>query len=287
MPMLCLAGTYRIVGTQPDGDSIRFYPDDPALWARVPGPTAVRTNAGGGAQLRLDAIDALETHYSPGGGASLHQPLEFAHAARDELLRRLGFREVKREGETVTGDAADEVAGFVLTRGADRYGRCVALAGGGDAPAASGTSTNVGVTLLRRTANHRLIVQGLAYPTFYLKLYPDLRAELAAQTAKARSAGTGLWAQDATETGVSVTGVETLTDEAVILPKLFRRLADYLHLGGGDPSLDGFLAYLAQRDDRVLILSAGHYTSFDTVVAVSGRKVRLTSPPEDLVFQEA
>src|SRR5881227_772624 len=108
MPMLCLAGTYRIAGTQPDGDSIRFFPDDPALWARVPGPTAVRINAGGGAQLRLDAIDALETHYSPtGGGGPLHQPLEFAHAARDELVRWLGFREVKREGETVIGVADD------------------------------------------------------------------------------------------------------------------------------------------------------------------------------------
>ena len=30
MPMLCLAGTFRIRGTEPDGDSIRFYADDPA-----------------------------------------------------------------------------------------------------------------------------------------------------------------------------------------------------------------------------------------------------------------
>ena len=66
MPMLCLTGTYRIAGTEPDGDSIRFYPDDPAaVGARAGKPTRCATNAGGGAQLRLDAIDALETHYSP------------------------------------------------------------------------------------------------------------------------------------------------------------------------------------------------------------------------------
>ena len=33
MPMLCLGGTFRILGTEPDGDSIRFYPDDPATWS--------------------------------------------------------------------------------------------------------------------------------------------------------------------------------------------------------------------------------------------------------------
>jgi hypothetical protein len=50
MPMLCLAGTYRIVATEPDGDSIRFHPDDPAQWERVPGEHAVQTNATRGAQ---------------------------------------------------------------------------------------------------------------------------------------------------------------------------------------------------------------------------------------------
>ena len=87
MPMLCLAGTFRILSTEPDGDSIRFYPDDPAAWAPVPGPNAVRTNAGGGAQLRLDGIDALETHYSPRSSRPLHQPIDLTHQTHDELMR--------------------------------------------------------------------------------------------------------------------------------------------------------------------------------------------------------
>ena len=29
MPMLCLAGTFPVSGTEPDGDSVRFRPDDP------------------------------------------------------------------------------------------------------------------------------------------------------------------------------------------------------------------------------------------------------------------
>jgi hypothetical protein len=285
MPMLCLGGTYRIVDSEPDGDSIRFYPDDPALWERVPGVHKVRTNATGGAQLRLDAIDALETHYSPPGTGPLHQPLDLAHQARDELVRWLGFRDVQRDGEKVTAATPDALAGYVLTQGADVYGRCVALAGRGDPPAVSGTTIRVTVTMLRRTANHRLIATGLAYPTFYLLLYPDLRAELAKQARNARPS-TGVWGQDRTQKGVKVASLATLTDEAVILPKLFRRLADYLELNAGDPSLAGFPAYLAQRGDPLIILSTGRYTGFDFVVRVDGQTVKMTTEPEDIVFQE-
>ena len=79
----------------------------------------------------------------------------------------------------------------------------------------------------------------------------------------------------------------TLTDDAVLLPKLFRRLVDYLDLNGDDPSLAGFPAYLGQRGDPVFILSTGQYTGFDFVVDVRGQVVRLTTDPDDLVFQEA
>jgi hypothetical protein len=285
MPMLCIAGTYRILATEPDGDSIRFYPDDPSQWTRVPGPHDVQTNATGGAQLRLDGIDALETHYASRGSAPLHQPLEFAHKAADELLRWLGFRGVQRDGEKVTAATPEQLPGFLLTRGADLYGRCVALIGRGDPPAASGTQINVNVALLRRTANHRLIATGLAYPTYYLNLYPDLRAELT-KKAQAAQPKTGLWALDRTQKGVEVKSLATLTDDAVILPKLFRRLIDYLALNDDDPSLAGFSDYLAQRDDRIFILTTGHYTGFDYVVEVKKQVVRLTTAPENLVFQE-
>jgi endonuclease YncB( thermonuclease family) len=286
MPMLCLSGTFRILGTDPDGDSIRFYADDPAAWERVPGTYAVRTNAGGGAQVRLDGIDALETHYSPRGGGPLHQPVDLAHRGRDELARWLGFRGVQRDGETVTAATPEQLPGYLLTRGADLYGRCVALVGRGQAPAASGAMAMVKVADLRRTANHRLVAAGLAYPTFYLKLFPDLRAELSKQARQARAAKKGIWPGDRDEKGVAVESLATLTDEAVLLPKLFRRLVDYLALNDGDVSLDGFSAFLAQRRDPVFILSTGAYTGFDFVVDVRKQVVRLTTEPEDLVFQE-
>jgi endonuclease YncB( thermonuclease family) len=286
MPMLCIAGTFHVVGTEPDGDSVRFVPDDPATWARVPGVHRVRTNARGGAQLRLDGVDALETHYAPRGGQTVHQPLELAHAAGAELLKWLGFRDVVRQVETVTAARDDDRPGFVLTRTADTYGRCVALVGRGDPPAASGESIYVTVALLRKTANHRLLATGLVYPTFYSKLYVDLRAEMAKQAVAARKAGKGVSADDETQAGVRVAALSTLTDHAVILPKLFRRLVDYLDINDDESSLAGFKAYLAQRDDRLYVISAAQKTGLDTVVAVDGQTVRLTHPPEDLIFDE-
>ena len=286
MPMLCLAGVFTVTGTEPDGDSLRFRPDDPDDWTQVPGPHKVRTNAAGAAQLRMDAIDALETHYTPTGGHLLHQPLDLAHAAAAELLKWIGFRGVQRDGEKVIAVDQDDLPGFILTRGADVYGRCVALVGRGDPPATSGHMINVDVRLVRKTANHRLLTTGLAYPTFYSKLYVDLRRELAKQAGAARDAGKGVFARDRTQKGVEVKTLTTLTDDAVILPKLFRRLTDYLHLNGDDPSLAGFMTFLSQQDDQLWVIPTGQKTSFDTVVAVSGQTVRLKRLPEELVFEE-
>jgi hypothetical protein len=284
--MLCLAGTFPIKGTEPDGDSVRFRPIDTADWAKVPGTHKVRTNATGAAQLRADAIDALETHYTPQGGHTLHQPPELGHAAAAELLDWLGFTGVVRDGETVTAVENDQRPGFILTNGADKYGRCVALIGRGDAPVASGQMLRVGVDRLRETANHHLISMGLVYPTYYTNLFIDLRAELTDQVATARQAAKGVFADDRTEAGVTVASLATLTDDAVILPKLFRRLADYLQLNGDDPSLAGFETFLRQQDDELWVIPTGQKTGLDNLVGVSGQTVKLKRPPEELVFEE-
>ena len=284
--MLVIQGTYRILGAQPDGDSIRFTPDDPQEWDLVEGPHRVHRNAHGGAQLRLDGIDSLETHFTT-TGARLHQPLGLAHAASDALVELVGFSNVVRNpNETVTESTPEEVPGYILTRGADMHGRCVALASAGDPPGPSGQGTNVDVPLLKETVNYKQLETGLAYPTYYKKLFPDLRNAMTEAVAEARQAQRGVWQGDETESGATITDVQTLEDNIVILPKLFRRLADYLELNQGDPSLAGFKAYLAQRDDRMFIISTAHSTGFDFVVEVDGQTVRLTRPPEDLVFEE-
>lgn len=289
MPFTSIAGTFRVLGASPDGDSVRFYPDAPDAWQRA--GLAARTNAAGGAQLRLDAIDALETHYSPRSGpASWHQPAGLAGAASARLLELLGFGDITRDDAgTVVAAIPEQVPGHILTRFVDKYGRPVAFAFTGDPPADPDLSQVwLDVDGLRESANHRLLSAGLVYPTFYSKLYVDLRAELAATAGAARAADEGVWEQDGTTSGFVVDSRSTLENQLVILPKLFRRLADYVSLGDPDAvDLAGFPLFLAARDDRLFTLPDGRATGLDTLVEVADQTVRLTVVPERIVFLEA
>jgi hypothetical protein len=130
------------------------------------------------------------------------------------------------------------------------------------------------------------VARGLVYPTFYSKLYPDIRGEMARASEASRQKKQGIWASDASTSGFQVAALEDLTERLVVLPKLFRRLLDYLALNDGDVSLDGFHDYVAQRDDRLMIISNGHVTGFDYVIDVQGQRVRLKEQPENLVFME-
>jgi hypothetical protein len=284
VPFLVLAGEFRVIGAQPDGDSIRFYPDDPSQWDEVGGPYPVQRNASGGAQLRLDAVDALETHYAIPTGM-VHQPLDLAHAARDALLRWLGFTSVTHEAETVTAAEPAAVRGYVLTRSADKYGRCISFAGRGNPPAPSGGQVYVDAKLLRQSANYRLLQRGLAYPTYYRKLFPDLRAVFTAAVSQARPTR-GIWPGDLTQLGLTVESLGQVEQDAIILPKLFRRLATYLGMSDGATSLAGFVAFLDQQDDRVYAMPDLHYTGLSTLIEVADQTVRLTVAPELLIFEE-
>ena len=65
------------------------------------------------------------------------------------------------------------------------------------------------------------------------------------------------------------------------MPKLFRRLAEYLTLDEtGKVSLTGFPAFLAAHDDRLFTVPAGQATAFDTLIERKGQTLTLTLPPE-------
>jgi endonuclease YncB( thermonuclease family) len=287
MPLMLIKGEYRVVGAAPDGDSVRFYPTADDAWRKA--GLRVRANAAGGAQLRLEGIDALETHYTPSVGdlRKLHQPLEFGRAAAAELLRMLGFETIERGAdEVVTAATPLTRPGYIMTRFADKYGRAVAFAFAGSTDEPDLGPVFLDPVGLAGSVNHQLLAAGLAYPTYYSKLFVDLRAALTQAVAETRADARGIWGHDLTQAGVTVDSLATLTDSAVILPKLFRRLADYLAINNGDVSLDGLPAYLATRDDRLFIISTGRATGFDNVIDVDGQTVKLTHPPEDLVFIE-
>ena len=262
-------------------------PDAADAWERA--GLNVRPNAAGGAQLRLEGIDALETHYTPAVGdlRNLHQPHDLGRAAAAELLRLLGFEEVvRRDDEVVTSATPATRPGHIYTRFADKYGRAVAFAYAGTSDQPDLAAVFLDAAALAGSVNQQLLASGLEYPTYYSKLFVDLRAALNGAVEEARAAGRGVWPDDVTMKGVTVDSLATLTDVAVVLPKLFRRLVDYLSINNGDVSLAGLPAYLASRDDRLVVVSTGQITGFDNVLVVDGQTVRMTRPPEDLVFIE-
>lgn len=290
MPLNVISGTFRLIGASPDGDSIRFVPDDPDAWRKA--GIAAKPNAQGAVQLRLDAIDALETHYTPPHAAhQWRQPARWGDGAAAQLLTLLGFKEVTRNDRGVVTSAAPETRpGYILTRFADVYGRAVSLVYAGrrrGRVAADGTA-HVDVAELKRSVNYRLLADGWVYPTFYSKLYYDFRDALAEAALTARNQQAGIWADDSTLTGFSLTRVGQLTDDLVILPKLFRRLAEYLSDSNGAVSLAGFKPFLAaHRDDTLYTVPTGQHTTLDTLIDVTRRTVKLTVAPEQIVFIES
>ncbi|MFD7323530.1 nuclease [Streptomyces sp. NPDC059875] len=279
------------MGTRPDGDTVRFYPDDPAAWDTVPGPHPIVILGPGGANLRLEGIDSLETHFKPPfvSGPELHQPKVPADAAAAELLRLLGFDPVQRtpNGKVKAPTNPAAVRGYVITRGADTHGRCIAFTGPGDGPEADANGELFFTpAMMRETVNHKLLAKGFAYPIFYRTLFPDLRNDLAATAVKARSDSEGLWRLDKTQSNTTVIA-PPLINADVIYPKFFRRLGEYVLENDGDPALDGFVVYLRRKADKFTLLSTGHFsTGLDLIIEVDTDKVRWTHPVEDIVFEE-
>jgi hypothetical protein len=277
MPFFIIKGTLHVVGYSPDGDSIRFQADNEANWSKLAGPP-VTLNARRHVQLRLEAIDTLETHYR-----NTHQPPTLATRALDFLLQGLGITGVQWDVlRTRITEANDGTEGYIVSRTVEPNRRPVAFVFAGAPPAADGSSIFLDVDLLRQSLNYQSLEAGLAYPTYYKGLFSDLRVALTEASNGARQASIEIWAEDLTNTGFEVQSLESISEGHVILPKLFRRLAEYLEVGG---TVVSFKEFLESKAEGITIISAAHFTHFDTVVEVDGNMVRMTEPPENLVFE--
>jgi endonuclease YncB( thermonuclease family) len=276
-------------GPEPDGDTIKFAPDTPALVDALPRVSGMRPDINGrGISVRLEAIDALETHFQP----DHHQELLGADAARDQLLSALGFSNVvfiaDRPNKVESADQ-DRVRGYVLSNGIDANGRMIGFVypGSPDAGEADGATVNIGTARLDRSINAQLLAAGFVYPAFYDSLPSDLRVHLAGVSRAARTANSGIWARSTAMPGNAATVADLAQLETLaIWPKLFRRIVPYLlegHSGFG-----GFDAFLRQdpthRDDAIVRLDTGAAGRFHDVIATAGDTVELTLFPEDFVI---
>jgi hypothetical protein len=286
MAFTLIRGTFVVVGKSPDGDSIRFAPDNVGTLMSLRGPKP-QLKQGDSVQLRLEAIDALETHYTQGHSEVAHQPLGAAHAARDFLLDALGIQNVVwNANETRVTSADDGVRGYILSRTFEQNRRPVSFVYAGDPAEADGAQVFLDQARIQGSVNCQSLVRGHTYPTYYEGVFADLRATLDAATAQGRAAAApdSVWSIDATRTGVDVPPFNNIVDASGLLPKLFRRLSQYLK--GQPDSLDGFIAFLEASPDPCILIPTTDPTSLHRFVEVVGNNVRLTVDPETLLFLE-
>jgi endonuclease YncB( thermonuclease family) len=247
--LLCLRGSLVVIGKQPDGDSIRFVPDSPDLLDSLRRSWRVRRSSDGSVQLRLEGIDAPETHYG-----ALAQPL--GAQARDALLELCGFRDIRRDGEEVVSASPERRPAAILSELVDANGRPVSiLLVDEDLP--DGEYVEVDDDTLRRTANTALLADGSAYLTLYDSCAPPIRAAFRSTAADARERRLGVWAQDETA-GFELVDQDSIGPEGqLVLPKLFRRCSDYLRTRAPDETLRDWLRTHGPperpEDDRVIV----------------------------------
>lgn len=169
----------------------------------------------------------------------------------------------------------------------DTNGRVIAFVFAGDAPEEDGTEVFVDADRIRDSVNWRLLEDGHVYPLLYDTLFTDLREDIIAVATAARLGGRGVWREDATTSGVTWAGRDSLATMPPVMPKLWRRLEDYATdrvFREFSDTLDAFPEYLRARRDRLLVLPENRFTGFDNIVAVTGSQVSLAYQPQQLVF---
>lgn len=284
---LVVRGQVVLAGKEPDGDSVRFLPEDRDAYRALRRGGGIRPARDGTVQARLEGVDAPELRY--GGQA---QPL--GREARDAFLRFLGFTDLEFDPARptrVVHAVPASVPAMLLCQPLAINGRPISyLSVDLDAvPVASGDRALVDEAVLQRTVNLRLLEEGWAYYSAYTSTPVVHHRRLRTAASAARAAGRGVWAGDVSA-GFTLDGQHSIGPEgALILPKLFRRCTDYLTdaAGGYRGDLTDWLARdmpgTRSCDDRVIVRYVKQARLSDLIVHRQGR-VAFRADPLDLAF---
>lgn len=264
MPFFVIKGRFKPAVGIPDGDSVRFQANKPALWKKL-GGTPVRLGTSdkskNTAQLRLEGIDAIEKKATQ----------LLATDAKKNMFKLIGHTTAKPEPE-----------GYVLARMTDdKSGRPISFVFAGKTSLTDGSEVKLTPAMLRTSVNYKQMRDGFAYPLYYNTLFTDLRNEFTKALRSAKQARRGYWLTDATKTGVIVNGKASLASIKPIWPKLWRRLEEYFRKSR---PLSGFVNWLEveKKNERIDILSIMEERGLHDLVKVSGKKVSLKEAPENL-----
>jgi endonuclease YncB( thermonuclease family) len=286
-----IKGKFVIVGKEPDGDSIRFIADDLTLFNDLHRSYRIKpSRTDGSVQLRLEAIDAPETHYG-----RFAQPM--GDTARDALLKDTGFTGVNfggKSGNLVTASVPESIPGLILTKGVDANGRPVSyIITDKDSLNLSQARWHfVGKSILKKTANWFLLANGYAYLTVYTST-PALHRRLFRKLAmSARTENKGVWQTDDTSLFTLETYDSIGPEGNLILPKLFRRCTDFLKA-----KEQGFIGELSDwlransdgarmENDQLLIEGINGPVPLSSVIAQCNNRISLEADLLTITFLE-
>ena len=229
MKYILIKGSFHVVGYSPDGDSMMFRANNAKHWQGLVAQNAklfAEKVEQGALQLRLQGIDALETHYSPPplrtpkalkGKATdkqskpkptgSHQPAEIGQMATDKFLNMVGVTQTKwrKWGSTTWIDKAciphkgkdvwvdnkheDVLPGYIIASEVEKNGRPLAWVFAGSCSNKDGSelSKESLAKRLRQSVNYQLLQKGLVYPYFYMGLAYVLRKKMITATKLARN----------------------------------------------------------------------------------------------------
>lgn len=270
-----IAGTFHVRGYEPDGDSIRFQAANPAHWDFFAWPSEL-DKISKKKQLRIEAIDAMETHYD-----GYHQPRPFALAALESLLELLGITSVIYSiGVTQIVAAADGKTGFIASGTTDRFGRPVSYVFPKKAKLIDGAVMDSSELPVDQSINFQLAREGLVYPTFYTTTDRVFAEKIRAVVARARKTKRGLWSIDRTS-DFSLWDVRTLQEDILIMPKLFRRLVAFMDCYADYAQLETFMR---KQRDNLQLWDGTKKRSLADLMTFSGRRMQMKTPVEDILF---
>ena len=216
--------------------------------------------------MRLQGIDALETHYSPtpiptpkefkGKTYSkatkpkpnnVKQPAEYGEASTAQMLEYLGVESIKwgsafgkhyikeakvkrgKKTSTYKKKGKDKIEGYIVVNDMDRKGRPIAWVFPGKTRTRNGSrlTTSKLAGMLKKSCNYRLVATGLVYPYFFMTLSATLRDILISAVKNAQRQKMNIWSQDQSQKGITLRKFSQITDKKLIFPYLFRRLAKH------------------------------------------------------------
>jgi hypothetical protein len=295
MPFKLIKGEFHIFypdqprnGPQPDGDTVKFKPDNRLLVETLKRDPGARPefNAKGMINLRFEAIDALELHF-----AGSNQNLDWAKAGRDALLREIGFGAVTYfpDKDYVANSVEfHPIRGYILASSIESNGRIVSFVFTGDTPEIDGSEVWVDTARIAASLNLRQLEGGLAYPVFYSSLPMDLMQYCAQASIAARTAAPprGMLPFDTmnTTTAAHIPDLAAV-EQLVIWPKAARRLISYFSAGNvGLALFDAWLrADPASRDDQ-LILPNRELGNMHDIFEIVGDTIKMKYHPEEIII---